>query len=125
MVNPKLIIESAVRTQAMSVRSAAIPVRLIAKRSTDRTSTGLIPHPPPLAPEINRSLRRRVPDRRRVGPLLESHRRARQRRVAEALDVVGGPARRRDLEHAQVVERALRGVELGVLPHAVELRRAD
>src|SRR6188768_4303838 len=42
MVNPKLIIESAVRTQAISVRSAAIPVRLIASRSIVRRSPDLI-----------------------------------------------------------------------------------
>ena len=68
---------------------------------------------------------RRVPDRRGVGALDDRHARARQRRHAEALRVVGGPARRRDLEHPHVVERALRRVEVGVVPDRDQLRRAD
>ena len=51
---------------------------------------------------------RRVPDGRGVGALGDGHPGSGERLVAEALRVVGGPARRRDLDHAGVVEGALR-----------------
>src|SRR5512144_2650485 len=58
----------------------------------------------------------RVPNRRRVGALLKHQRGARQRLDAESLGVVGSPPRRRDLDHAGVIERTLLGVELRVVP---------
>src|SRR5262249_48814724 len=59
------------------------------------------------------------------GALLQRQGRARQRLHAEALGVVGSPARRRDLDRARVVERAQRRIEVRVLPHRDQLGRAD
>ena len=68
---------------------------------------------------------RGVPDRRSVGAFLERHAGAFERLRTEALGVVGGPARGGDLEHAHVVEGALLGVEVRILPDRDELGCAD
>ncbi len=59
---------------------------------------------------------RDVPDGRSVGPLLVDHRDFGTHRHAEALGVVGRPARRRDLEHTHVVNGLLVAVEIRILP---------
>src|SRR6185436_14869388 len=68
----------------------------------------------------------RIPDRRRERSLLRRHRHLRIRDLElEVRRVVRGPARRRDLEDARVVDRADRRIEVRVLPDANEFRIAD
>ena len=68
---------------------------------------------------------RRIPDGRGVGAVGDRHRHVVGHLDAVTLLVVGGPARRRDLDHAHVVERALRRIERRVLPVRRQHRGAD
>src|SRR4029078_13688282 len=70
-------------------------------------------------------LRRRVPDRRRVGTLCRSHRHFLGHAHAEPFGVVRGPARRRDFDDAPVIERPLRGIKIRVFPDCDQFRSAD
>ena len=61
--------------------------------------------PPAGRSSVPRRSARRVPGRRGEGPLLGGHRHVRRHLHVEVRGVVGGPARRGDLQHAHVVER--------------------
>src|SRR6056297_2157142 len=61
-------------------------------------------------------LLRRVPDGRCIGAFLLGRRHAFGQVDAVERRVVGGPARRRDLEYANVIERPLLRIEFRVLP---------
>ena len=74
---------------------------------------------------LRSSSARRVPDRRRPGALLHRRRHDLGRRDPERGGLDRGPARRRDLEHAHVVERVEIGVEVGIRPGGLELHRSD
>src|SRR5206468_11286475 len=47
------------------------------------------------------------------------------RRYSELLGLDRGPARRRYLEHARVIERVDARIELGIGPHRLQFHRAD
>src|ERR1700732_246427 len=68
---------------------------------------------------------RRVPDRRGVGALLCDHRHLLGHLHVEVLGVISCPPRRRDFEHAHVVEGAQRRVEVGIGPYRDQLGIAD
>ena len=67
----------------------------------------------------------RVPDGRCVSPLVYRHRHVVRHLYAKALLVIGRPARCRDLDDPGIVDRAKRGIEVGVLPDGDQLRAAD
>ena len=82
--------------------------RELLKRCEEIADIGLRGHQEEYAvdhPVVNGVLRR-VPDRRRVGAVLQLHRRPFRHFDVEKLGVVGGPSRRRNLDDANVVQGA-------------------
>src|SRR5580692_5384764 len=71
------------------------------------------------------SLSRAVPDRRGVHAVRDSHGHIVRHLDAESLLVISRPARRRDLDHTDVIERALLRIEVRILPPAREQRSAN
>ncbi len=58
----------------------------------------------------------RVPNGRRVGPVLNGHRYLIRHRNAKALGIISGPARRWDFDYANVVKGVQIGIEFRISP---------
>ena len=67
----------------------------------------------------------RIPDRRHVRALLDVRRHFGRQLHPEKIRIIRRPARRRGLDHAHMVERALLRIEQGVLAIFLQRRDAD
>ena len=68
---------------------------------------------------------RRVPDRRGISAFGGRHPHLRRHFDTEVFCVIGRPARRRNFDHAHIVEGAQRRIEVGILPDRDHFARAD